>query len=76
MPEPNAGGPVAAYARECLASARADRDWFREAVSRLEAAGDRIVQTEQPGKDGDAWAVLDWRTGATLATITGGAGRL
>lgn len=72
MPEPTADGPVAAYARGCLSAARANRDWFREAVARLEAAGERIVQTEQPGKDGGAWGVLDWRTGATLATITGG----
>ena len=28
--------------------------------------------TEQPGKDGGPWAVLDWRTGAILATIIGG----
>lgn len=72
MPEPNAAAAVAAYARRCLAAARADRDWFREAVARLEAAGERIVQTEQPDTDGSPWAVLDWRTGATLATITGG----
>jgi hypothetical protein len=72
MPEPDACGPLAAYARGCLAAARADRDWFRAAVSRLEAAGERIVQTGQPGHDGGARAILDWRTGATLATVTGG----
>jgi hypothetical protein len=31
------------------ASARAGHDWFREAVSKLEEAGGRIVRTEQPG---------------------------
>jgi hypothetical protein len=72
MPEPDTDGPVAAYARGCLAAARADRDWFRQAVSMLEVAGERIVQTEQPGKEGGTWAILDWRTGATLATIAGG----
>ena len=36
-------GPIAAHARDCLAAARADRDWFRRAVVRLEAAGERIV---------------------------------
>jgi hypothetical protein len=72
MSEPYAVGPVAAYARGCLAAARYDRDWFREAVAKLESAGARIVQTEQPATDGDAWAVLDWRTGRALATVTGG----
>jgi hypothetical protein len=71
MAEPHAG-PVAAYARGCLTAARYDRDWFRDAVAKLEAAGGRIVQTEQPSKEGGLLAVLDWRTGATLATITGG----
>jgi hypothetical protein len=36
MPEENATGPVAAYARSCLAAGRRDRDWFRDAVARLE----------------------------------------
>ena len=73
MPEPEAAGSlIAAYARGCLTALRADRDWFREAVARLEAAGERIVQTEQPGRAGGPWVVLDWRTGATLATISGG----
>ena len=72
MPEPDAGGPVAAYARGCLAVARWERDWMRDAVTRLEAAGQRIVLTEQPATDGGPWVVLDWRTGETLATITGG----
>ncbi len=72
MPELGAVGPVAAYARGCLAVARYDRDWMREAITRLEAAGQRIVLTEQPATDGGAWVVLDWRTGETLATITGG----
>jgi hypothetical protein len=72
MPEPDAAATVAAYARGCLTAARWDRDWFRAAVAMLEAAGERIVQTEQPAKDGGPWTVLDWRTGSTLATITGG----
>ena len=72
MPEQNAAGPVAAYVRNWLTAARWDRDWFRAAVLRLEAAGDRIVQTEQPATDGSAWKVLDWHTGTPVATITGG----
>src|SRR5215467_9624629 len=72
MPEPDVAGPVAAYARGCLAAARCERDWMREAVARLEADGQRIVLTEQPATIGGAWMVLDWRTGETLATITGG----
>jgi hypothetical protein len=72
MSEPYVADSVAVYARSCLAAARYDRDWFRAAVARLEAVGERIVQTEQPLKDGGACAVLDWRTGGTLATITGG----
>lgn len=73
MPEPDvAGSLLAAYARGCLTAARADRDWFREAVARLEAVGQRIVQTGQPGRAGSPRVVLDWRTGATLATTNGG----
>ena len=72
MPELDAAAAVAAYARGCLIVARYDRDWMREAVTRLEASGERIVLTEQPATDGGPWTVLDWRTGATLATITGG----
>ena len=73
MPEPDAAGSfIAAYARGCLTAARADRDWFRKAVACLEAAGERIVQTEQPGRAGGPWVVVDWRTGATLATSSGG----
>lgn len=72
MPELDAVGAVAAYARGCLTAARYDRDWMREAVTRLEAAGQRIVLTEQPSAPGVPWTVLDWRGGETLATITGG----
>jgi hypothetical protein len=72
MPEPDAIGPVGAYARRCLAAARAERDWFRQAVANLEAAGNRIVQTQQPDRDGGPQTVLDWRTGKTLATLSGG----
>lgn len=63
---------VAAYVRVCLAAARPERDWFRQAVAKLEAASERIVQSEQPGKDGGTWLVLDWQTGQTLASIEGG----
>jgi hypothetical protein len=72
MSELDAVGAVAAYARGCLAVARYDRDWMRDAVTRLEASGERIVLTEQPATDGGPWTVLDWRTGVTLAAITGG----
>jgi hypothetical protein len=65
-------GQVAAYVRACLVAARPERDWFRQAVTRLEAAGQRIVQTEEPGKEGGTWLVLDWRTGQILARIRGG----
>jgi hypothetical protein len=72
MPELDSAAAVAAYARGCLAVARYDRDWMRQAVTRLEAAGQRIVLTETPAAPGGPWTVLDWRTGETLATITGG----
>jgi hypothetical protein len=65
-------GQIAAHARACLIAVRPERDWFRQAVAKLEAAGERIVQTEQPGRNGDAWVVLDWRTGQELARIGGG----
>jgi hypothetical protein len=63
---------IGAYARACLTAVRGERDWFRRAIRQLEAAGEQIVQTEQPGKAGDPWLVLNWRTGQTLAHITGG----
>jgi len=76
---PGAAGPaggaqaaIAAYARACLASVRPERDWFRAAVTKLEAAGERIVQTEQPAGDATWWRVLDWRTGERLAEVAGG----
>ena len=72
MPELDAAAAIAAYARGCLVVARYDRDWMREAVTRLEASGERIVLTGQPATDGGPRPVLDWRTGATLATITDG----
>ena len=63
---------IAVYARACLAAVRPERDWYRLAFAKLEAAGEQIVQTEQPSRDGGAWLVLDWRTGRVLARIEGG----
>lgn len=63
---------VGAYARACLSAVRPERDWFRQAVTQLEAAGDRIVQTEHTSTAGGTWLVLDWRTGQNLASICGG----
>jgi hypothetical protein len=74
MPAQNEARAVAAYARSCLAADRWDRDWFRAAVTSLEAAGERIVKTEEPAAGGSEWTVLDWRTGEVLATIRGGQG--
>lgn len=65
-------GQLAAYTRACLVAVRPERDWFRQAVAKLEAAGERVVQTEQPERDGCAFLVLDWRTGRVLASIGGG----
>jgi len=65
-------GQLAAYVRACLAAARPERDWFRQASAKLEAAGQRIVQTEEPVTAGGTWLVRDWRTGRILARIGGG----
>jgi hypothetical protein len=74
MSEPHAAGPAAAYARGCLAAARYDRDWFREAVAKLEAAGERVVHPNSPPKTAGRGRCWTGATGATLATITGGHG--
>ncbi len=71
-PAGGAQAAIAAYARASLASVRPERDWFRAAVTKLEAAGQRIVQTQHPAGDAAWWRVLDWRTGERLAEVAGG----